>query len=153
MSQTKSKTFARDATGLVREYSWRDVFFISTGNLGVGLALVELFNWTPYQYPESNLPLMMFFGLIVCIFVGCSFVLFSVAMPRSGGDYIFTSRTLGPRWGFMANFTLYTQNWGFVAVDTTLFTSVVIAGSLFAAGLSTGNQGLMDLATSVSTPQ
>jgi len=151
MSKT-SKLYARDATGLVRQFSWIDVFYIGTANLGVGLALVELFNWTPYIYPGADLTLGMALGFIVCIFVGLSFVLFAVAMPRSGGDYIFTSRTLGPRWGFLANFTLTAQNLGFVAVDTTLFTGVVLTGALASIATALNASGLNDLAVAFGNP-
>jgi len=144
--------YAREATGLVREYSTIDVFYIGISILGIGTALSELITWTPYMYPGANLPLMMFFGLIVSVFIGLNFILMAVAMPRSGGDYIFISRTLGPRWGFLANWTLVVQNMCFVAIDTTLFTSMFVAGMFYTTGVATSNAGMMDLGGLIATP-
>jgi basic amino acid/polyamine antiporter, APA family len=152
MPEKTEKLYARDATGLVRQFGWLDIFYISTAGLGVGVALVELFNWTPYIFPGADLAVGMFIGFIVCLFVGLSYVLLSVSMPRSGGDYVFTSRTLGPRWGFLANFTLTAQNLGFVAVDTTLFTSVILSGGLAASATATGSAALQNLAVAFSNP-
>jgi amino acid transporter len=152
MPQKTEKLYARDATGLVRQFSLIDIFYLATAGLGIGTALIELFNWTPYIYPGADLALGMFFGFIVCCFVALSFVLFSATMPRSGGDYVFTSRTLGPRWGFLANFTLTAQNFGFVAVDTTLFTSVIMAGGFAASGAALNSSSLTNLAVAVSQP-
>jgi len=153
IAMASKEVFLRDATGLVRNFSWVDVFFISAGGLGLGLAIIQLFNWVPYLFPGSNLSLMMLIGLVVVIFVGLAFVLFSVAMPRSGGDYIFVSRTLGGRLGFLYNLSLTVQLTGSVAVDTVLFTSIILSGALFTSGLATKNSGLQGLSILISQPQ
>jgi len=98
--------FARAATGLVRQYSTVDTFYIGISILGIGTFLIELGTWVPYAYPGGDVPLLMFFRLPVSVFVGLSWAYLAVTMPRSGGDYIFVNRTPGPRLGFLSSTTL-----------------------------------------------
>jgi basic amino acid/polyamine antiporter, APA family len=43
---------------------------------------------------------------IFCYFLGMIFASLTTAMPRSGGDYVFTSRIISPFWGWIESWTL-----------------------------------------------
>src|SRR6266567_5556940 len=43
---------------------------------------------------------------IACFFLGLIFSSLTTAMPRSGGDYVFTSRIISPFWGWLESWTL-----------------------------------------------
>ncbi|HYX50611.1 MAG TPA: amino acid permease, partial [Ktedonobacteraceae bacterium] len=43
---------------------------------------------------------------VFCYFLGMIFSSLTTAMPRSGGDYVFTSRIISPFWGWIESWTL-----------------------------------------------
>jgi len=96
--------FVRDATGLVRELSWFDTFLCGFGILNVALGLVQAFAYAPFVFPGSNIALAFIIALPGAFFIGLLNALFTAAMPRSGGDYVWVSRTMHPAVGFAVNF-------------------------------------------------
>jgi APA family basic amino acid/polyamine antiporter len=96
--------FERQATGLVREAGWWDVLVYNVNFISIGLMAAFLFSVTIPFYPGVNVYLneLIAFGLVIPLsFV---FAMFAAAMPRSGGDYVFVSRTLHPALGMMSSF-------------------------------------------------
>ena len=96
--------FVRDATGLVRELSWFDTFLCGFGILNVALGLVQAFAYAPYVFPGSSMAVAFLIALPGAFFIGLLNALFTAAMPRSGGDYVWVSRSLSPVVGFAVNF-------------------------------------------------
>ena len=96
--------FVRDATGLVRELSWFDTFLCGFGILNVALGLVQAFAYAPYVFPGSNISVAFLIALPGAFFIGLLNALFTAAMPRSGGDYVWVSRAMNPAVGFAVNF-------------------------------------------------
>jgi APA family basic amino acid/polyamine antiporter len=96
--------FERQATGLVREAGWRDVLVYNLNFISIGLMAAFLFNTTIPFYPGVNVYLneLIAFGLIIPL--SLVFAMFAAAMPRSGGDYVYVSRTLHPALGMMSSF-------------------------------------------------
>ncbi len=92
------QVFTRRASGLVRVMSPYSAFAYNILNIGV------IFPWvyitTLSVYPGANVSL----GIIITgIFTGFLAVVYAglgSAMPRTGGDYVFQSRTLRPWFGF-----------------------------------------------------
>ncbi|HHY65834.1 APC family permease [Kyrpidia sp.] len=107
--------FTRKATGLVRQARASDVFIYNVNfiNIAIGVAFMLLFMPTD-AYPGVN----MYVSTLVCFLavVCCSLVyaMFAGAMPRSGGEYVYVSRSLSPVWGFVANWN-YTI-WSFLYI-------------------------------------
>ena len=64
----------------------------------------------PWTFPGTNLPVSVLLSLIPAAFLGGVYVLFGIAMPRSGGDYVFISRTLHPSIGLAANMSATAWN-------------------------------------------
>lgn len=54
-------------------------------------------------YPGSNVLLATAIAFGCCIGLNVVYALFAATMPRSGGDYVFISRTFSPSVGFAAN--------------------------------------------------
>ncbi len=103
-SKTGRAFFVREATGLVRELSWFDTFLCGFGILNVALGLVQAFAYAPYVFPGSNIALAFIIALPGAFFIGLLNALFTAAMPRSGGDYVWVSRAINPVVGFAVNF-------------------------------------------------
>jgi len=96
--------FVRRASGLVRTISPLDLLFYSFCNPGILYAFLYL-PWTVQLYPDVYMPSAAIAALFL-IPIAMLYVLFSVAMPRSGGEYIYTSRSLSPAWGYLTSWTL-----------------------------------------------
>jgi len=140
---TDSKVFVRTASGLVRTISpW--------GALGMAFVMPGILNpaylgeWGAGLYPNSYEPASVG-ALVVLLPVMAVFYLFSVAMPRSGGDYIYVSSTLTPVLGLVTSWTFSVVFWswaGFQGVVTFIYGPAV---DFIARGQMTGDQGLINL--------
>jgi amino acid transporter len=101
---TTPQAFERQATGLVREAGRWDVLIYNVNFISIGLMAAFLFSVTIPFYPGVNVYLneLIAFGLVIPLsFV---FAMFAAALPRSGGDYVYVSRTLHPALGMMSSF-------------------------------------------------
>ncbi|HZU68340.1 MAG TPA: APC family permease [Ktedonobacteraceae bacterium] len=98
--------FVRQATGLVRELSWVDTFIMVFAilNIPLGLSEVAAFATGTSTFPAANMPLAFIFSAPAMLTIGMVYALFTAAMPRSGGDYVWASRVLHPAIGFGVNF-------------------------------------------------
>lgn len=143
---TASKYFAREATGLIRNISGTDAMMINLVGIGV---LYALFNniFDAELFAGANLFYTTILALLFCLPYAGLYVLMSVAMPRSGGDYVWVSRTLNPALGFLCNFYLtliilsfsgITTGWGFSYAFAPMFQGIYqITGNAQYLGLAT----------------
>ena len=104
MGEEKEKVFLREATGLVREASTLDILALASINMSWGLSAMWYFLWGPYLAPGGNLTIGILITLIPMIFGALVWAFMAIIMPRSGGDYIFNSRTIHPLAGFLSSF-------------------------------------------------
>ncbi len=121
------KLFTRKATGLVRSIGISTAVILALCNV-VGLGwqkkIFQAAGWAPIGENHFFLgmhPIVMAFllaGIVILISVYC-FAVLSAAMPKSGGGYIFISRILNPRLGFVATwlqFWAISVSYGIIAV-------------------------------------
>jgi amino acid transporter len=98
--------FVRNATGLVREVSKWDALIMNTLGMNVALGAVFMLLQAPGNFPGGNMLLSIVIGTLVMAFTLLwVYAEFSAAMPRSGGDYVFVSRTLHPIAGFLLSWS------------------------------------------------
>src|SRR5690242_16609711 len=103
----RGRLFVRQSSGLVRNVSVTNALFFNVAAfVGVGLTLYPIF------YSLGFVPVWKFgpfsaygwasivTGLFCCVLAVIYASLTSV-MPRSGGDYVFTSRIVNPFLGWM----------------------------------------------------
>jgi len=84
-------------------------------------------------------------AIVLLLPVMAVFYLFSVAMPRSGGDYIYVSRTLTPVLGMVTSWTFSVVYWTWCGLNNVLTFKYGPAVDFIARGEMTGNQGMINL--------
>jgi amino acid transporter len=141
---TAPTAFERQATGLVREAGWWDVLVYNVNFISIGLMAAFLFNTTIPFYPGVNVYLneLIAFGLIIPL--SLVFAMFAAAMPRSGGDYVYVSRTLHPALGMMSSFN--NTVWWFIygGVPSAFFARYGLGPFLRTVGEMSGSGTLTD---------
>ncbi|MFW9997168.1 MAG: APC family permease [Candidatus Odinarchaeota archaeon] len=107
---SESKTYVRDATGLVREIGViTATIFILSNVIGGGWQkrVFQTTGWGPLHPDDMLLPvdplviafLLTGIAAIATVFV---FAVMATAMPRAGGGYVYISRVISPGVGFVA---------------------------------------------------
>jgi basic amino acid/polyamine antiporter, APA family len=98
--------FVRNATGLVRELSAFDAFNLVFSAVLIPVGITEVMAFTPMFWPHANMLLSFLLATPLVATCGLVYLYYTVMMPRSGGDYVWVSRTISPFFGFFANFSL-----------------------------------------------
>ncbi|MGD0177074.1 MAG: APC family permease [Candidatus Bathyarchaeia archaeon] len=146
------KPFVREATGLVRELSIWDSFFMNISNNAPALALLT-YTTASYLFPGGDPITATFLAVFFSIFVSIMYTLLTWAMPRSGGDYIFMSRIIHPAVGFVGNFNLNFWYMFYIGITANWVTTFALSPSIMIAGTLSGNQSLVSLANTLAQPQ
>src|SRR5438105_2449144 len=123
-----AKLFVRQSSGLVRAVSAFDAFVYNLLWLNIGLGVGVTFILAPFLYPGGDIILATLVATAFTAIHVAVWALLAGAMPRSGGDYVFVSRTIHPLIGFVNNWTITILN----------VMTMVLAAHLFVSdGLST----------------
>jgi len=139
--------FTRQSSGLVREVSVLNALFFNTAAfIGVGVG------WYPTFYSLAFVGIGTVAGFttygiaailigIACILLSLIFASLTSVMPRSGGDYVFTSRIvprIGPFLGWLESWTLAFASVAIIAFEVPVFIrNLQITGRII--GLGTGS--------------
>src|SRR6266704_2322703 len=152
MAQTAPSIFARKATGLVREGSASSGLIYNINFVSIGLMLVFALIMIPAFYPGANVEGTFLASFIVVVPTSLTFALLAAAMPRSGGDYVYVSRVLGPAWGMMSNWnqTVWWILYG--GVPSAFFAYYGLTPLFRTLGVMTGHPGLISFGDKLSTP-
>ncbi|MBV9820477.1 MAG: APC family permease [Solirubrobacterales bacterium] len=141
------RLFVRRSSGLVREVSISNALFFNTAAFvggGVG--------WVPVFYALAFVPVGLaglstygWASVIVggfCVLLAIIFASLVSVMPRSGGDYVFTTRLLpriGPFVGWVESFTLVVASLSIVAFEVPIFLrNLQITGRIIGIGTGAG---------------
>jgi basic amino acid/polyamine antiporter, APA family len=145
-TRVEHRLFTRQSSGLVREVSVTNALFFNTAAF-VGTSV----GWAPVFYTLAFIPVgtavFTTYGwsaIIVgafCVLLGLIFASLTPAMPRSGGDYVFTSRLIprvGPFLGWVESFTLVFASLALVAYEVpVVLRNLQITGRI--VGIGTGS--------------
>ncbi len=139
--------FTRQSSGLVRDVSVANALFFNTSAfIGAGVG------WYPVFYSLAYVPIGTYaafttYGwasIIVgafCILLALIFASLTSVMPRSGGDYVFTSRIVprvGPFVGWLESWTLAFASLAIIAFEVPIVVrNLQITGRI--VGIGTGS--------------
>lgn len=152
MNESGRTLFTRQSSGLVRDVSVVNALFFNTAAfIGGGLG------WYPVFYALAFVPIGTYAGfttygwaaIIVgafCVLLALIFASLTSVMPRSGGDYVFTSRIvprIGPFLGWLESWTLAFASLAIIAFEVPIFVrNLQITGRII--GIGTGSQFFND---------
>jgi amino acid transporter len=142
------RLFVRQSSGLVRDVSVANaLFFNAAAFMGTGVG------WYPAFYSLAFVPIGVagFFTTYgwAAIIVGVAGILLALifaslssVMPRSGGDYVFTTRLIpgaGPFLGWLESFTLVFASLAIVAFEVpVVLRTLQISGRIIGIGTGSG---------------
>ena len=123
---TTPKLFVRQSSGLVRNVSVTNALFFNVAAfVGVGLTLYPIF-YSLTGVPMWKIGPFSAYGWaaiiagLFCILLALIFSSLTSVMPRSGGDYVFTSRIIHPFLGWMESWTLVIASILIIAFEVPL---------------------------------
>lgn len=126
---TQRTPFVRQASGLVREVSPLNALFFN-----VAAFVGTIISFSILQYSVSFEPEWQFLGLTAyawaaiavggaCVLLALIYISLTTVMPRTGGDYVFTSRIISPFLGWLESWTLA---WGSLALIAVVLPVTVL---------------------------
>ena len=128
---------------------WR-VLILNFAN--IGLVYIMFTYWAqPAVFPRSHLllgiALAAVFNAIFCL----ALAIFTSSFPRSGGEYVYVSRSLHPAVGFAVSFAAALSQSFWVGVGGYWISTLVLAPVTSTFGTTTGNETLVDWGAKFAT--
>jgi amino acid transporter len=107
-----------------------------------------------FLFPGVDIGLAMVVGFLACIPLAIIYFQMGAAMPRSGGDYAWVTRTLHPAIGFATSWALMIGVWlyGNIVLNSYALSSFFLSSQLGVLGVLTGNTMLSQWSTLLATP-
>lgn len=150
MSEETKTVFVRKASGLTRVISKWDALAYSFVAPTIAYAAHYII-WCQTFNPGADVYIASLWILSLMPIAGL-YVMFSISMPRSGGEYIYVSRVISPAWGLFACWTLTIVGLNWSGVLTTWLINWGFGDTLLAQGVLSGNTALRDLGLYLNQP-
>ena len=149
---TAPGVFSRKASGLVRVGSSLDVFIFNVGLVSVGIAIAYNQFYGPSLYPGAQPWIATLLAAAGMIFVATAFYCWSVVFPRSGGVYVFLSRTINPGVAFVMSVVETIILLYYAALAAGLIVQVGLSSFFGAVGMVSRNSTLISWGATVAKP-
>ena len=143
--------FVRKSTGLVREVSPFSalLFNVLPTVPGVGLAVSVFFVFG--VFPGVHIFSAYWITGLIALAIALPFAFLGTAFPRSGGDYILVSRSIGPPFGLASSFSLLVAAVMATAFVAVTFAKFGIVPAIQTIGFISGSKGWLNTATTLSS--
>ena len=137
--------FTRASSGLVRQVKTRDVVFYGVSQIALSYIVFVVLAWG--AYPGASMPLAALIATVGGLAMGICYAMFATLYPRTGGEYVYLSRTLSPVVGFVVSFSFAFWEAFYAGVSGAFLSLYSISPFLAGLGLQLKNQGLLNAAT------
>lgn len=117
--QNPAKVFARDATGLVREFGALDTLLLASVFVFALVFTITQFPWFYGNTDGANLTVSLLVAAVPFLVLMTTYWIIGVLMPRTGNDYLWIGRVFHPSIGF---------TWSLVYVLVVFLTAFIGAG-------------------------
>lgn len=140
----KAPVFTREATGLIKNVSLLDAISLNVSNMSAGAALAVV-GFTTILLPTMSGVNLVYGSIIVFVMLIPQIIIYTIMtqrMARTGGDYVWVSRTLGGFFGNVIALPGYT-------LGNLPYASLIALSAVFAigsVGVSLGNMSFLGLA-------
>ncbi|HYM96456.1 MAG TPA: APC family permease [Candidatus Sulfotelmatobacter sp.] len=142
--------FTRASSGLVRSVSTLDAVYY--GVMAITVAYMVFIVAAIPNYVGASIEWSTVITMVGAIALGLVYALFAAVYPRSGGEYVFLSRTVHPLVGFVISFEQTFWYAFYFGVNGAFFSIYGLAPLFTALGLQTKSQGLQSLGTFFTQP-
>ncbi|MDO8210188.1 APC family permease [Conexibacter sp. CPCC 206217] len=135
--------YERKATGLVRSISLRSSVFFNVTTVGVMWSVLAL-TQIAGAFSDANPLVTAVIACVLCLFPVLLYGVFTAAIPRSGGDYVWVGRTFHPWVGLAVNanattwFVLANGFLAFLVAQDALPTAFATLGTAFGSDTIAG---------------
>jgi amino acid transporter len=146
-------TYARKATGLVREVSPFSTFVFNMGGQPTSLLLATSISFVLAVFPGGSIWLGFAMALAAALVICVCYGLFASAIPRSGGDYVLVGRVTHPVIGLISSFFWTSGVILSIVFFALTFVTVGIGPSLTAVGLVSGHHSLVTAGSTLATSE
>jgi APA family basic amino acid/polyamine antiporter len=137
-TESTPSLFLRNATGLVRELSAFDAFNLVFAGVSAPLGFFETMAFAPQFWPHANMVLSFLIAAPLVLCFGLVYLYFTTLMPRSGGEYVWLSRTMSPFLGFVVNVSLTYVFLTWLAINLAIIATVFMPAVAYIAGIKAG---------------
>lgn len=151
MAGGQGHIFSRESSGFVRVGTpWR---MLALNFANIGFTYIMFTIWAhPAVFPQSNLIAALLFAAGCGIFVNLLYAQFATIMPRTGGEYVWLSRTFHPAIGFACSFAGAVSQSFWVGIGGYWIGTLVLGPMLTAFGASSGDANLTSLGANFGDP-
>lgn len=147
---TTRGVFTRASSGLVRQVRAADVFYFGFTTIALSYIVFTILSWP--AYPGASMELATIIAIIGAVGIGGTYALFATMYPRSGGEYVFLSRTLHPVVGFALSVSFAFWQMFYLGLNGAFFAQFAVSPTLAGIAVVAGSPGLLDIANWFGSP-
>ena len=141
--------FARKTSGLVKELGAFHSFSINLISLGPGPAFALFLTLLVFT-PGVNLMWALLLAALVGVPVVVTYAIMAIEMPRSGGEYVYSSRLLHPYFGIVSGLSRIINVIAYAAILPFWFSTLILGPGFASWGALTNNAGLEGLGAALT---
>jgi amino acid transporter len=145
--------FSRESAGLVRVGGTLDVFIFNVGLVSIGIAIAQNQYFGPSMYPGAQPWLSTLLATLGMTFVAVTFYCWTIVFPRSGGVYVFLSRTINPGVAFVMSLAETIIVLYYSALGAGLMVQVGLSSFFSAVGMASRNTSMTMWGQDIAKPQ